>query len=43
MKAFCGGGEVSEFVYSENIGACSAASSMSFNAFPPAKVVRVNQ
>jgi len=32
-----------EYVYSENIGAYSAASSTSFNGFPPAMVVHVNQ
>ncbi len=32
-----------EFLYSENIGAYSAASSTFFNGFPPAKVVHVNQ
>ncbi len=35
--------EIGEFVYSENIGAYSAASSTHFNGFPPAKVVHVNQ
>jgi ornithine decarboxylase len=35
--------EMGELVYSENIGAYSAASSTSFNGFPPAKVVHVNQ
>ena len=35
--------EIGEFVYSENIGAYSAASSTYFNGFPPAKVVHVNQ
>ena len=35
--------EIGDFVYSENIGAYSAASSTSFNGFPPAKVVHVNQ
>ncbi len=35
--------KVGELVYSENIGAYSAASSTSFNGFPPAKVVHVNQ
>jgi ornithine decarboxylase len=35
--------EMGEFVYSENIGAYSAASSTYFNGFPPAKVVHVNQ
>ena len=32
-----------ELLYSENIGAYSAASSTYFNGFPPAKVVHVNQ
>jgi ornithine decarboxylase len=35
--------EVGELVYAENMGAYSAASSTSFNGFPPAKVVHVNQ
>ena len=35
--------EMGELVYSENIGAYSTASSTSFNGFPPAKVVHVNQ
>jgi ornithine decarboxylase len=35
--------EIGEFVYSENIGAYSAASSTHFNGFQPAKVVHVNQ
>jgi ornithine decarboxylase len=35
--------EIGELVYSENIGAYSAASSTSFNGFPPAKVLHVNQ
>lgn len=35
--------EMGEFVYAENIGAYSAASSTYFNGFPPAKVVHVNQ
>src|SRR5215467_1391311 len=35
--------ELGELLYSENIGAYSAASSTSFNGFPPAKVVHVNQ
>jgi hypothetical protein len=30
-------------VYSENMGAYCAASSTSFNGFPPAKIVHVNQ
>ncbi|PTX91513.1 type III PLP-dependent enzyme [Opitutus sp. ER46] len=32
-----------DFVYSENIGAYSHASSTYFNGFPPAKIVHVNQ
>ena len=35
--------DLGEFVYSENIGAYSAASSTSFNGFPPAKVLHVNR
>jgi ornithine decarboxylase len=35
--------EIGDLVYSENIGAYSAASSTSFNGFPPAKIVHVNQ
>jgi ornithine decarboxylase len=35
--------DLDEFLYSENIGAYSAASSTSFNGFPPAKVLHVNQ
>ena len=35
--------ERGDFVYSENIGAYSHASSTYFNGFPPAKVVHVNQ
>jgi ornithine decarboxylase len=35
--------DLGECVYSENIGAYSAASSTSFNGFPPATVVHVNQ
>ena len=35
--------KLGELVYSENIGAYSAASSTSFNGFPPAKIVHVNQ
>jgi len=35
--------ELGELVYSENMGAYSAASSTFFNGFPPAKVVHVNQ
>jgi ornithine decarboxylase len=32
-----------ELLYSENIGAYSAASSTWFNGFPPAQVVHINQ
>jgi len=35
--------EIGDLLYAENIGAYSAASSTSFNGFPPAKVVHVNQ
>lgn len=35
--------DLGEYLYSENIGAYSAASSTHFNGFPPAKVVYVNQ
>jgi len=35
--------ELGELLYSENVGAYSAASSTYFNGFPPAKVVHVNQ
>jgi ornithine decarboxylase len=35
--------ELGELLYSENIGAYSAASSTSFNGFPPAKIVHINQ
>src|SRR5215475_4292241 len=35
--------ELGDYLLSENIGAYSAASSTSFNGFPPAKVVHVNQ
>jgi ornithine decarboxylase len=35
--------EIGDLVYSENIGAYSAASSTSFNGFPPATIVHVNQ
>jgi len=35
--------EMGDLVYAENIGAYSAASSTSFNGFPPAKVVHVNE
>ena len=35
--------DLGDFLYSENIGAYSRASSTSFNGFPPAKVVHVNQ
>ena len=34
--------DVGDFVYSENIGAYSAASSTHFNGFPPASIVHVN-
>jgi len=35
--------ELGDYLYSDNIGAYSAASSTHFNGFPPAKVVYVNQ
>jgi ornithine decarboxylase len=35
--------DIGDYVFSENIGAYSAASSTNFNGFPPAKVVHVNQ
>jgi ornithine decarboxylase len=35
--------QLGDFVFSENIGAYSAASSTHFNGFPPATVVHVNQ
>jgi ornithine decarboxylase len=35
--------DLGEFVYSENIGAYSAASSTYFNGFPPARLVHLNQ
>ena len=35
--------EIGEYLYSENIGAYSAASSTHFNGFPPAKVIHVNR
>jgi ornithine decarboxylase len=35
--------KMGELLYSENIGAYSAASSTYFNGFPPAKIVHVNQ
>jgi ornithine decarboxylase len=35
--------DLGEYVYSENIGAYSAASSTHFNGFPPATVVHINQ
>jgi ornithine decarboxylase len=35
--------DVGDYVFSENIGAYSAASSTHFNGFPPATVVHVNQ
>jgi ornithine decarboxylase len=35
--------ELGDYVYAQNIGAYSAASSTSFNGFPPARVVHVNE
>jgi ornithine decarboxylase len=35
--------EIGDYLYSENIGAYSSASSTSFNGFPPAKIVHINQ
>ena len=35
--------DLGDLVYAPNIGAYSAASSTSFNGFPPAKVVHVNE
>ena len=35
--------ELGDQLYSENIGAYSAASSTWFNGFPPAKIVHINQ
>jgi ornithine decarboxylase len=35
--------ELGDLLYSENIGAYSAASSTYFNGFPPAKVIHINQ
>jgi ornithine decarboxylase len=35
--------EIGDFVYAENIGAYSIASSTYFNGFPPAKIVHINQ
>jgi len=35
--------DIGDYLYSENIGAYSAASSTHFNGFPPAQVVHVNQ
>ena len=35
--------QLDDYLYSENIGAYSAASSTWFNGFPPAKVVHVNR
>jgi ornithine decarboxylase len=35
--------DLGEFVYAPNIGAYSAASSTSFNGFPPARVVHLNE
>lgn len=34
--------EIDDYVYSENIGAYSSASSTYFNGFPPAKIIHVN-
>jgi ornithine decarboxylase len=35
--------ELGDYIYAPNIGAYSAASSTSFNGFPPARVVHLNQ
>jgi ornithine decarboxylase len=35
--------DIGDLLYSENIGAYSAASSTWFNGFPPAKVLHLNQ
>ena len=35
--------EIGDLLYSEKIGAYSAASSTWFNGFPPAKVIHVNR
>jgi ornithine decarboxylase len=35
--------DMGDLLYAENIGAYAAASSTSFNGFPPAKIVHVNQ
>jgi ornithine decarboxylase len=35
--------ELGDFLYAENIGAYSLASSTNFNGFPPAKIVHINQ
>jgi ornithine decarboxylase len=35
--------ELGDFLYSENIGAYSNASSTSFNGFPPAQVLHINR
>src|ERR1700722_710369 len=35
--------DLGEFLFSENIGAYSAASSTHFNGFPPAKIIHINQ
>jgi len=35
--------EIGDYLYSENIGAYSAASSTHFNGFPPARVVHINR
>jgi ornithine decarboxylase len=32
-----------DLLFSSNLGAYSAASSTSFNGFPPAKVIHINQ
>jgi len=43
LSAELPGLEISDLVYSENIGAYSIASSTYFNGFPPAKVVHINK
>lgn len=35
--------DIGDFVYTENIGAYTWASSTNFNGFPPAKVIHLNQ
>jgi ornithine decarboxylase len=35
--------KLGDLVYSENIGACSHASSTHFNGFPPAQVIHIHQ